>query len=223
MKKRLLVALSILALLILACSISVGSPETIQGSGVVASENRPVSGFNAIQLAGSAEVTVHFDQAETVVVEADDNILPLVETVVRGGRLVINIEPNTSIRTTNPIHVMVTMKSLEAASLPGSGSITIAGLDTRSVAFDLPGSGNITVDGRVDSMNVTLDGSGNLLCGELQAQSARVDLSGSGNVTVFASESLDATIRGSGNVFYRGSPAKVNKSVPGSGNVLAEP
>jgi hypothetical protein len=178
-----------------------------------------VSGFDAIELAGSADVNVSFGETESVVVEAEDNILPLIQTKVQGGRLVINWKPNTSVAATEPVLVTVTMKSLEAASLPGSGNITITGLNAGKVKFELPGSGNITADGTADSVDVVFRGSGTILCGDLQARSARVKLTGSGNVDVFASESLDVTLNGSGNVTYRGNPADVHKSVPGSGSI----
>jgi hypothetical protein len=115
------------------------------------------------------------------------------------------------------------MKSLKAASLPGSGNITITGMNGAAIDFDLPGSGNITADGIVDSVSAELGGSGNIVCGDLQAKSATVNLPGSGNVTVFASENLDVTISGSGSVTYRGNPAEVNQSVTGSGSIQAVP
>jgi hypothetical protein len=223
MKKIPLVILSIIALLPMACSLTVNSPKTVKGSGVVASETRHVSGFDAIQLAGSADVTVSFGDSESVVVEAEDNILPLIETYVRGGELVIEWKPMISVSDTEPVRVTVTMKSLKAASLPGSGNITIAGMNGGAVEFDLPGSGNITADGVVDSVNAELSGSGNIVCGDLQAKSATVKLPGSGNVTIFASESLGVTISGSGSVTYRGDPAEFTQSVTGSGTIQAAP
>jgi hypothetical protein len=66
-------------------------------------------------------------------------------------------------------------------------------------------------------------GSGDIRCGDPKAGSASVKLDGTGNITVYASQSLDTNIRGSGNVLYRGNPAKVNKSVPGAGNISPLP
>lgn len=224
MKKLVLLAL-LFALPLLACSFSVDRFETktVEGSGVIARETRPLKGFDAIRLLGSADVYVSFGEEESVVVEADDNILPLVETGVRGGALVIDLKSNTSISTMNPVQVTVTMKSLKGVSLPGSGNITIVGLDGEAVDLDLPGSGNITAEGAADTVNVRMSGSGNISCDKLQARSAQVRLNGSGNITVFADETLDVNLRGSGNVYYHGEPAQVNTSIPGSGNVQAVP
>jgi hypothetical protein len=222
MKKNLYIAL-LFALMLSACSINFQSPQMVEGSGVRASEGRAVSGFDSIELAGSADVSVSFGDNESVIVEADDNILPLIETNVRGGTLEIHTRPNTNLRTQLGIRVMVTMKSLQSASLPGSGNISIDGLQGQSVDLSMQGSGNITAQGMVERVNITLDGSGNFQCDELQAKSASIEINGSGNVFVYASESLRTSINGSGNVQYRGNPENVEKSVSGSGNVIPIP
>jgi len=223
MKRTLFATIMIASLLLSACSVTLGSTKTVKGSGVLASETRSASGFTAIELAGSADVAVSFGDSESVVVEAEDNILPLIETIVQGSKLVIRTKANTTISNSLPVRVTVTMKSLEAANLPGSGDITITGLKASSVDFDLPGSGNITADGTADTVKVNMGGSGNVQCGDLQAKSVTVTQNGSGNTTVFASENMDINFSGSGNVIYRGNPAKVNKSVTGSGSVQAQP
>jgi hypothetical protein len=206
----------------MACSLGtiLTSPsQKIQGSGKLASESRNVSGFTSINLQGSANVNVTFDGTESAVVEADDNILPFIETRVQNGQLVIATKPNVSFTTNNPVRVNVTMKSLDSLTLSGSGNIFVSGLSGDAIKISLPGSGNITVAGSANSVAITLGGSGMVTCKDLQAHTVNVNLSGSGNVSVFASESLDATIRGSGNIQYGGNPAKVNKSIPGSGNI----
>jgi hypothetical protein len=223
MKNIFFVMSLIVALLLTSCSLSIGSLQTVEGSGILASENRPVTGFDSIELAGHGDVIARLGDSESVLVEAEDNLLPLIETKVRGGKLVINTKPNITLINTLPVRITITMKSFEEARLTGSGNITVNGLSAGKTRFDLPGSGNITADGVTDSVNVILGGSGNILAGDLQARSALVKLSGSGNVTVFASDRLDIVFKGSGNIHYRGSPADIRKSVTGSGSVQAEP
>jgi len=113
----------------------------------------------------------------------------------------------------------VTMKSLKGVTLSGSGNIDVSGLVGDSLLVDLPGSGNITVTGTAESVNVSLPGSGNIYCDGLKTKSATVTLNGSGNIKVYASQSLDANLRGSGEIRYDGNPAQVNKSITGSGGI----
>jgi hypothetical protein len=220
---RFIAILVILLLPSLACSLSLGSQQVVQGSGVFSRQERDASNFTGIEIAGSADVLVSFGDTETVVVETDDNIQALIKTDVRDGKLVISTRPNTDITTRLGVRVTVTMKSLESASIRGSGTINISDLQADKVEFSLPGSGSILASGTADSVTATIGGSGEILCADLQAQSVDVDISGSGNITVYASESLDATILGSGTVQYRGNPPDVNQSIPGSGTIHAVP
>ncbi len=206
-------------MLLSACSGMVNGKQVLVGSGKVASEPRRVSGFTAVSLEGSGNVEIAFGASESVVVEAEDNLLPVIETVLEKSVLVIRTKPNTTIQTTKPIQVQIIMKSLDGVTILGSGNITVPQLTGDSFAAALPGSGTITVGGTVNQVNISLSGSGNIYCDKLKAKIAMVSLNGSGNITVYANESLDATINGSGDIRYSGSPAKANTNVKGSGNI----
>jgi len=220
---RLRLFLCLPVMLTLACGLFYDRLRAVEGSGVLASQERTLDEFSAIELASFGDVYVTVGEAQSVVVEADDNLLPLVEPRVNDGKLVIRMKPLVDIDPKLPVRVTITVRSLDAASISGSGNITITAVDSKNFRIELPGSGNISIAGKADRATVSLKGSGNILCGDLQAQSVRVDLDGSGEVTVFASERLDATIRGSGSVRYRGNPVDVNQAVSGSGSINPVP
>lgn len=94
MNKKILPLFIIVALMLGACSFATIGFESVVGSGNVASENRNVSSFTSIVLLGSAHVEVTFGQSESVSIEADDNILPLVETIAKNNQLVIGNKSN---------------------------------------------------------------------------------------------------------------------------------
>jgi hypothetical protein len=62
---------AVLAALLLLTGCSV-----VNGSGQTKSETRTVSGFTGIELSGTGEVTIEQGDAESLTVEADDNVLP---------------------------------------------------------------------------------------------------------------------------------------------------
>ncbi|NUM48503.1 MAG: DUF2807 domain-containing protein [Anaerolineales bacterium] len=221
MNKKLL-AMILLPILALACSLSAGS-RSVEGSGVKATETRTLKTFTSIEVQGSADVTVSFGEVQSVVVETDDNLMALIETKVQGDKLIIGEPVGTDINTRLGIQVTIVMKSLDTVTISGSGNVTIDGLVSDLVRFEVPGSGNITAQGTANTVNATINGSGNILCGDLQAKTADAQISGSGNITVYVTESLYASIAGSGTVEYRGNPAKVDQSVSGSGSVTAKP
>lgn len=222
MWKKLLVVLMVAALFLPACSVAGNVLNVTRGSGNVIRETRNISGVTGIELAGSADVDITFGEAESLEVEAEDNIVPLIETKVENGRLVIGTKSNTSYSNTRPVTVHVTLKSLEAVSLSGSGSLSVQNFQGETFKVDLDGSGDIEVSGTADRADMTLGGSGKINAEQLKANSVKVTVDGSGEANVYAGEQLDAVVSGSGTIRYSGNPAQVNKDVSGSGSITSE-
>jgi Putative auto-transporter adhesin, head GIN domain len=219
MNSKALFGVAALVLAALACStISTGTNQVI-GSGHLVTETRTVGPFASIELDGSADVKVTLGTTQSVTVEADDNILPLIETTVTAGKLVVGTRPLTNISTRDGVRVTIVTTSLKGLKLSGSGNIDVAGMTGPDLSVELPGSGNITISGAADQVTIDLQGSGNVFCNELRAHSATVTLNGSGNVKVYADQSLDAKLSGSGTIRYEGNPARFTKSITGSGSI----
>lgn len=213
----LLVAFLICVVVISGCNGAVGGP-SIRGSGVVASEKRDVSGFHDVRMSGSGDAIVEQTGAESVTVEAEDNILPLLETRVSNGVLHLGLKQNVSVRATRPIRYHVTVKELVGVGISGSGSVRATGVDTDKLTADISGSGSADLSGRADVVTLRISGSGSYDAAKLQSRSVKVHISGSGGAVVNASEQLEATISGSGSVRYGGNPS-VRQRVSGSGTI----
>ncbi len=219
MNAKIIASITVLLLAALACSAVPTASNTVIGSGTVISEARNVSGFTGVRLAGSGDVDLKLGPTESVTIEAEDNILPLIETTVSTGKLIIRTKPFTNIKATKDIHVTVVAKSIDEITLGGSGSIHATGITGPRLIVALPGSGDITVTGTTRNATLTLLGSGNIYCDGLKANAVSVQIMGSGDVTTYADQSLDASIFGSGNVRYSGEPAQVTKNIKGSGSI----
>lgn len=211
----------------------------VTGSGRIVSEEREVSGFHAVALTGSGVVTVQQGDEESLVIEADDNILSLIETEVRDGTLSLGLKPGTTIvNTSRPIRYLVTLPNLNevvisgsgtvnvdrvvderfAATISGSGEMNVDSLTAANVRITISGSGDVSVAGAAETQDIRVSGSGNYLAGDLAGQSADVNISGSGDATIWVAESLDITVSGSGDISYYGNP-RVDQQATGSGRV----
>jgi hypothetical protein len=233
----------ILALCLSSCATIQfsGGAGIVRGSGNVISETRNVSGFDSVLVTGSGEATITVGDAESVTIEADDNIIPLIDTTIQGSQLVISIKPGNSFSTTRTVRYTISAKTLKGLSLSGSanasvspvkadaftattsgsGNIKIADLQGQSLTARSSGSGNIEVAaGKVDTVTITCSGSGNFTAGGLQGGAVQATTSGSGNITVWAKDTLNAKTSGSGNVRYYGQPA-VTRAESGSGRVTS--
>jgi hypothetical protein len=212
----------------------------VTGSGTLKSESRPVSGFTEVVLSTVGTLTIEQTGSESLTIEGDDNIVPLITTVVQNSRLESRHDPGTQSFTTNkPLAYHLTVKDLTALTVSGSGSVSSPALHSSRLTLDDSGSGNIRLEGvQADVLTVTISGSctttlrgetptqtvrvtgsGNYEAAYLTSTGANVTVSGSGNATVRISKTLMAVVSGSGSVTYLGSPT-VTQQVSGSGRVV---
>lgn len=213
------------------------------GSGKAGSETRTISGFQAISLRGAIDLVVRQGGSESVQVSADDNLLPLVQTLVEGSgdkrTLRIQIKPGESVQTKNPVVVTVEVQKLSALASSGSGDITVEALKTPALALSvsgssdaklirldaeqlsisIAGSGDVQAGGRAAKLEVSIAGSGDVRARELAAGDVSVSIAGSGDASVSAQKTISVSIVGSGDVEYGGGATLAQKSVVGSGSV----
>ena len=221
-----------------AASWSFGG-EQVQGSGRIVKQVRQVGNFNGLSLAVPGHVELRIGSTESVTIEADDNLLPLLETVVEDGTLEIRpARRNLNFRSKS-IRVVVQARSIERLALGGSGSIDADALRARRLQIDIGGSGSINLKGvesdalsvslggsgdfqagpgTVGKLSVSIGGSGDVDLGRVQATSAKIAVAGSGEATAWVRNELSVSIAGSGDVNYYGDP-RISKSTVGSGDV----
>jgi hypothetical protein len=180
-------------------------------------QSRDVAPFTSIELAGSNNLVVRVGEEQSVVVKADDNLIDRVTTQVQSGTLVIG--NNGSFSTESPMSVDVTVPTLDALTLSGSGNIAIDGIEAESLKVTLPGRGTLTGNGTATRLDVTVSGSGVVQFTHVVATDVQAAVSGSGTIFVTATKSLDAAVSGSGAILYAGTPQNVTRSITGSGAI----
>jgi len=159
-------------------------------------------------------VTVGGEQS--VEVTGDDNLLEFIRTEVSDGEL--RISRARSLRTREPSSVTITVPSLEAVEVIGSGDAELRGMDGGDLFLKINASGRIVAEGRVDNLEVEVTASGDVFAAGLEAERADVRITASGNVRVNARDTLDVQITASGTVFYVGDP-RISKNIVASGDV----
>lgn len=214
-------------------------PEIV-GSGHVVSETRPVGPFHALAQKLSGNVVITQGDHEGLVVEGEDNILPLVETTVDAeGTLHLGIKKQAGrITFEKDLVFKVAVKSLDKIELAGSGKVQAASLSADHLDLRLLGSSDVSIDhlmahrltvaidglgevklaGNVQSQTLAINGSGDYRGRNLKTEDTRVTVNGSGAAQVWAEKTLDTAVHGSGDVSHRGA-AKPTKEAHGMGTV----
>jgi hypothetical protein len=188
------------------------------GSGVAATQTRPLPPFTRVELAGGNNVVVHVGARPSVLVHADSNLLERVTTRVRSSRLVIGTTPG-NLNAKSPMFVAVNVPSLDGLELRGAGNISVTGIESRTLTVELPGSGNIDAAGTAMKLDVTVSGQGTVALRGLIAHDAKATLSGDGTIMLTATRSLTARISGTGTILYSGNPLHIAQRVTGSGAI----
>ena len=186
-------------------------------SGAAATQTRTVASFTSLDLAGSNNVTITVGKPQSVVVHADSTLINHVTTDVLAGTLVIG--DTGSLTASGPMSVDVSVPSLTALSISGSGQISATGISTPQLTVTISGSGQLSAAGTATRLGVTINGSGQARLSRLTARDVNAVISGSGLIQVTATASLDASVPGSGTIVYSGNPPQVTTSVTGSGAV----
>lgn len=219
----------VLAMLFGACGININL-NVSSGSGNVITQRRSVSDFDRVVLNGIGDLTITQGSAESLSIEAEDNVIPHIKTAVSGSTLTINFD-NKAVIPTKPVKFNVTMttvhgldtrgvSNIEAekintdsleVGISGTGNINLRDLTARKTTATISGAGNYTATGKVDSQKVVVSGAGNYNGEDLQSKTADITISGLGKVTIWVTDQLDVVISGTGGVDYFGSPQTTQK------------
>jgi hypothetical protein len=244
MFKRKMLSLVLVALIAasLACSSVTINPggRTVRGSGILQTEQRSVSGFEKIVLDGVGTVIVTIGDSETLEIEAEDNLLPLIESEVKGNTLHLGIKDGVGgFQPTKGITFRVTAKNLTAVTTAGAGNIELGDLQTSDLDITVSGAGNIetgrlevdllavliagagnfkTAGGQAERVKLEITGAGAFQAPDLQATRVDVVISGMGSARLWAVDLLDVMLTGMGSVEYYGQPA-LSQRITGLGTV----
>ncbi|MFP4528591.1 MAG: head GIN domain-containing protein [Candidatus Kapaibacterium sp.] len=232
--KQLGIFFVIVILTLAGCS----DPDCINPSGKLVRESRPGEGFTSVAQDLPGVMTLSSGAEYKIEIEAHENIIGLVRTSVSDGELYIGSGSDLCNVTLNS---HVTLPDPRSFRLDGAGDIRGAGnFSADTVAFATSGSGNISFDsfdagvmsaritgtgqvamkGAADSADVRIEGSGEIRLDSLKTRVCFYSLSGSGDIYAWATDTLRARVYGTGNIYYRGNPVRLDAVVTGTGEVI---
>ena len=236
MKKQII--LSILVFLSINYASAQFWKTKISGNGQVISEQRQVNNFDKLSVTGPFNVKISPGK-DQLLIKADENLMNIIETYVKSGKLVIRINPDFSLKKYTQLSVEVSVDYLSKIVLTGSGKIyntsafswknlklTLTGSGEMDFLTEVPhldviltGSGIIKLQGQADLLEATLTGSGELLAKAIEVADADITVTGSGETYIKCKNHLNIKLFGSGDVYYFGEPQFLKTKIFGSGGV----
>jgi hypothetical protein len=198
-------------------STTSSSDQTV-GSGVVVTESRPVSGFTSVSVSGVGEVILDNTGTESLTITAEDNILPLLESEVRNGVLILGPRPNSNLSPTRDIDYRVSYRELTSVLASGVTVVNATGVDAGSFTSTASGVSLIRLSGTADRQTITISGTSTFDAAALTTRLTSVGISGASNVVVNASERLEGNVSGTSTLEYIGNPV-IDVNVSGTASV----
>lgn len=237
--KYLKLSLNLFVAVLFLTNVNAQKYGKITGDGNVISDSREVGSFDNIGVSGSFDVDLVKGKEGKIEIKIEKNLLPYLITEVKDGELKIKWKKGTNIRTHKGVHLTVYFNSIDGVTLSGSGDIVgkdliesnnfnvaISGsgdinlnLKVKTMESRISGSGDLTFKGSAKSFTSSVSGSGDIEAYALQTDKANIKVSGSGDMTISVKNELYARVSGSGDISYKGNPAKEDVKVSGSGNI----
>ena len=203
-------------------------------------QERDVSGFSEVVFSGSGELNITQGDSEGLTIEAEQKVLDVITTEVRGDVLHIGRKRGSSVRTREGVIFELRVRELTRLGMSGSGDASAGALSGERMKVSIAGSADVEIGSLdVDDLKVTISGSGNLAVDELTASDVDAGITGSGEVSLagvvqrqdvsvsgsgdylgldLESEAAEVTVVGSGDVEVWAS-RKLSATVTGSGDV----
>lgn len=234
--KKAWIGILVLPLLLISCDED--TFPGITGEGNVVTETLMLDDFTGFANAIAADIYLTQGDEQEVVIEAQQNIIDNLE-IDEDDDGFWKIKNDRWVRRSKPVKIFITLPNLDKVIVAGSGDVVgdtsfenledlellIAGsgsikLDINCETLELliTGSGDFDLSGKSPSLDGAVAGSGSIRAYDLQTERSEISITGSGSGKLSVSEFLRATITGSGDVYYRGTP-EVDVRVTGSGSV----
>jgi hypothetical protein len=223
MRKAIIAAIIAGAAATAACG---HSRDENEDPGPAVSKTYPVGNFTEVEVAGPFDVDIRTGANPGVTARGNEKLIERLEVEVRGNKLVIR--PKSERRwfggwgsVSGKGSIAVTVPMVSAATLAGSGSLTINAVRGDTFEGQIAGSGDLRVDTvEVSRLKLGIAGSGGASARSGRAQRAEYEIAGSGGVDArgLAVEDLEISIAGSGDI-KANATRTADVDIMGSGDV----
>lgn len=175
----------------------------IVGNGDVQSEEYSLNGFKQVESSGEFNISFVQDTMWKIKVQAESNLLALIDVYVSGSKLVIEQEDNYDFEINHPIQIAIHHAGITEVSFSGTGSVNLGQMESKSFMQSISGTCNTIGFIKSPLIDFMLAGDGNIDTG--------VDC-----------EKLEASLSGNGNFIFRGKSEKGIFSIAGAGDITAD-
>ena len=209
----------------------------IRGNGNVIKQDREISNFHGLEVGGAFHVFLTQGDNESLSIEADENLMDIIITRVKGG--ILEIETKEDIQESKALNIYITFNTLNhleisgACNLEGGNKFKLDDLNMEcsgasevsmkfsayDLTMDCSGACNVDIYGSAQSLKLDLSGASKLDASAFEIQTGDVDISGASHAKLFVKTELRAEVSGAGSLKYSGDAKLTKHEVSGAGSI----
>ena len=221
-----------ISIFLVSCNLDINLGEGEKGNGNVVSENRNTSeSFNVVKATEGLDVYVTQAEKFVIRVEADENIIDLIQTDVNNGVLRIHTEKRIGRAKSKKVYVSLPdvagLKSSSGADLYTNGVIkankitldSSSGADLKveieatEINADASSGADIVISGKADILYADASSGSDIKAMRLVVEKCNAQASSGADISVNATKELITNTSSGGDVNYKGDPiVKKSKS-----------
>ena len=214
----------------------------MNGSGNIIKATRQLSEFTSMSVSGSIKVEIKTGAVPSLIVEADDNIMPHVITNVSDKNLSIKLKGINNLRnatvriflvvpTLNKISTSASAEVRSAEAIinsdkisftASSGSLINVNVGAPSISAGASSGADIILSGRTKNLSAESSSGSRVNLFGLKSENATASASSGADIDIFASIGLNASASSGAKVNYKGGATSVVKNVSSGGSVNPE-
>jgi hypothetical protein len=226
-----------LALPVLSSAKDLITDGSVNGNKNVITQDRSVTSFHAIKVSGGIDVELSQGNEPKLQVEADENLMALIRTEVKGG--VLNIYHEGDIHNAKTMKIHLTFQQLDAITASGGCDITskqklsfatlrtnLSGgcdikleLKANSLVCVHSGGCDAELSGEAENCSFNVSGGCDVKAKEFTLKNCSIDASGGSDVSVNVSGELKMEASGASDITYYGKPTKIQQSAHGASDI----
>ena len=162
-------------------SETVGAGDDVTGNGNMATQTSTVPMVRKVYVNGKFDLTILQGNTNTLVLTADQNILPLLTVTTKHNALQLGTKPDTSFSSEDPIKAVLTESSVNAVTLNGKTSLHMAGINVNAFTLTMNGKSSSDISGNMKNLQLELSGKTNVAANVNHADSINLTASGKTN------------------------------------------
>lgn len=236
--KVFLFAIAIIGTMLTACQKD--DLHVVPG-GKVESETIQVSGISKIEIEDLFEVVVTFSETEeSVVVEADENLMSLIEVAQIGETFFAELDDDVQINGVPHLKLYIKTSTLTKIKATGAVSVKIENtlradkinldiegasnftgtVDVNEVVAQLSGASDLKLKGTSDSFDIVAEGASEMTDYDFETNSLDANLNGGCEISLTVHQKLNVDAEGASKVYYKGTGIIENQKLRDASEIV---